>query len=207
MSSIRGIVVVAAVAVVALLSLAPASAQYAPGGGIVCDTSVVLPGGAFTFSAGGFLPGSAVAVTATGSTTGLVGRSTTAAGQWTHESTTTADGAGDAVGVVQVPDDATGPTSVVLSGTGLDDGPRVLTNASAVTVAAAGDPLVEPAVDADHADPASATDAVAAPDGSDLPATGTGLTTPLLVVAGTVIVAGVVLLSVARRRAGGHTDR
>ena len=162
MSSIRGIVVVAAVAVVALLSLAPASAQYAPGGGIVCDTSVVLPGGAFTCSAGGFLPGSAVAVTATGSTTGLVGRSTTAAGQWTHESTTTADGARDAVGVVEVPDDTTGPTSVVRSGTGLDDGPRVLTNASAVTVAAAGDPLVEPAVDADHADPANATDAVAA---------------------------------------------
>lgn len=171
-----------------------ASAQYAPGAGIQCNTSVVSAGSSFTCTAPGFKVSSTVTVTATGSTTDSAARSASAAGQWDFQTTVTADSEGVASAVIQVPDNATGPASVTFSGVGADDQPRVLANTAAVTVtqAPAGDDA-DPAPDADDA----AADDAAADDA--LSSTGGDFTTGIVVVAALLAV-GTALVVAARRR-------
>lgn len=180
-----------------------ALAQYAPGGAIDCDTSTVLAGEAFTCAANGFKVGTTVAVTASGPTTGAGARASTAAGQWTYETTARADGDGIATAVVQTPDNATGSTTVTFAGTAPDGQPRVLTNTSAVTVtqSSGGDTTSDPA-------PAPADDDAAAPvaaEDDDLAATGTDVAVGLVVVAGLVLAGGILLL-VTRRRGRSHIE-
>lgn len=201
----RRVLVVLALALVGALTVPGlASAQYAPGGGIECDTSTVLAGEAFRCAADGFRAGSDVSVTASGSTTGA-SRTTTAAGQWTFETTVRARSGGVATAVIQTPSNATGPASVTFVGVDPGGDTRVLSNATAVTVTqpAAGDGPVAPApaVPDDGAAPDGA-DGAAAPDQAaddDLPATGTDVARGIVLVVALLLVGGVLVLSVRRR--------
>ena len=189
-------VVLAALLVATFAMVGTASAQYPPEGAIDCSTSTTTAGSSFTCSAGGFKANSEVSVTANGSTTGSDTRSTQAAGQWTYETTTTADGDGVATAVIQVPDNATGSTRVTFAGLDPSNGTRVLTNADAVTVTQPG---------AGEGDPDPAPDAEDGTDG-DLSATGTSATMPLLALAVLVLLGGAGLLAVARRRQRARVD-
>lgn len=205
MQGLHRLAVVAVVATLAALgAVGPAAAQYAPAAAIACDTSTVQPGEAFTCTAGGFRAGSQVVVTATGATTGATVRSSAAAGQWTYETTVTAAG-DDARAVIQAPGNATGPTAVTFTGVAPDGQPRVLSNASAVTVApsAGGDGVTVPAPvpPSDGVPPAGRADGVDA----DLPATGTDVASWLLVVTALLVV-GTGLVTTARRRRRARVD-
>lgn len=198
-------VVVAALLVAALAMAGPAGAQYPPEGAIDCSTSTTTAGSSFTCAAGGFKASSQVSVTANGSTTGAsAARSTSAAGQWTYETTTTADANGVATAVIQVPDNATGSTRVTFAGLDPDNGTRVLTNADAVTVTQPGAGEGEPAPAPDAPGDDGTTDGAA--DGDDLSATGTSATMPLLGLAVLVLLGGVGLLAVTRRRQRARVD-
>lgn len=179
MPSLRRFALVATLSLVATFMFAGAAfAQYAPGGGIDCDSSTVTPGDAFTCSAGGFLAGSDVSVTATGATTER--------DAWTFETTATADQSGVASATIQTPADATGSTTVTFAGLDAEGNARVLSNATAVTV-------VQPAAAGDG-------------DGTaDLPATGSDMTGGIIAMTALVTV-GAALLLVTRRRTREHVD-
>lgn len=198
------------VALLALVLLAtagiagPAAAQYPGGQGIACSTSTVLAGETFTCQADGFAARSTVTVTATGETTGAsTTRSTAAAGQWTYETTVTANTSGLARAVIQTPDNAVGSTLVRFAGTDPSGDARVLSNATAVTVTqpVAGDGEPAPAPVVPDGDPAAAPgeDDIDAPAADGLAATGSDVAFWLGVVA-VLLVLGATLLFVGRRR-------
>lgn len=176
MRTLHRLSLVVVLSLVATFSLAGAAlAQYAPGGGITCDSSTVLAGEAFECSASGFLANTDVSVTASGSTTDGT--------PWTYETTVEADASGVATATIQTPDDATGSTTVTFAGLDEQGDARVLSNATAVTVA-------QPAADGGTVD--------GAPD-DDLPATGSDTTGGVVAMAALITV-GAALLLVTRRR-------
>lgn len=175
MRTLHRLSLVVTIALVATFALAGAAlAQYAPGGGITCDSSTVLAGESFECAASGFLANTDVSVTASGSTTD--------GSPWTFETTVEADASGVASATIQTPDNATGSTTVTFAGLDEQGNARVLSNATAVTV-------IQPAADDGTVD--------GAPD--DLPSTGSDTTGGVIAMAALITV-GAALLLVTRRR-------
>lgn len=200
------LVVLLALVLLTVAGLAgPAAAQYPGGQGIACSTSTVLAGETFTCQADGFRPGSTVSVSASGETTGASAtRSAAAAGQWTYETTATANGSGLARAVIQTPDNAVGATLVRFAGTDPSGDSRVLSNATAVTVtqpvAGDGEPAPAPAVPAEDADGAPDGADVGAPAADGLASTGSDVAFWLGVVAVLLVLGGTLLLVARRHR-------